>query len=69
MTGSAGKYKQISQFSILQAYRPLLAGWLDTYIRYRLFGTEYDPMEGELVGIIGSVPTHQSARSDHSSRS
>jgi type III restriction enzyme len=47
MTGSAGKYKQISQFPILQAYRPLLAGWLDTYIRHRLFGTEYNPMEGE----------------------
>src|SRR6185437_5053872 len=28
-------------------YRPLLAGWLDTYIRHRLFGAEYDPMEGE----------------------
>lgn len=31
----------------MQAYRPLLAGWLDTYIRYRLFGTTYDPMDGE----------------------
>ena len=27
-----------SQFPILQAYRPLLTGWIDTYIRQRLFG-------------------------------
>ena len=47
MTGSASKYKSISQYPILQAYRPLLTGWLDTYIRSRIFRTEFDPIDGE----------------------
>ena len=47
MTTSAKKYREISQFPILQSYRPLLLGWLDTYIRKRMFGTSFDPLEGE----------------------
>lgn len=47
MTSSQAKYNQISQFPILQAYRPLLTGWLDTYIRERLFGQPFDPMDDE----------------------
>lgn len=47
MTSSAGKYKEISQFPILQAYRPLLTGWLDGYIRGRMFGQTFNPLEGE----------------------
>ena len=47
LTQSAGKYKEISQYPILQAYRPMLAGWLDTYIRHRLFAGEFDPLSGE----------------------
>ncbi|PDP86572.1 restriction endonuclease subunit R [Glycomyces fuscus] len=47
LTSSAGKYKEISQYPILQAYKPLLTGWLDTYIRRRLFGREFNPLEGE----------------------
>ena len=47
LTSSAGKYKEISQYPILQAYKPLLTGWLDTYIRHRLFGQEFDPLENE----------------------
>ena len=47
LTSSAGKYKAISQFPILQAYKPLLTGWLDTYIRHRLFEGEFDPLEAE----------------------
>lgn len=47
LTSSAGKYKEISQFPVLQAYKPLLAGWLDTYIRHRLFGGEFAPLDGE----------------------
>jgi type III restriction enzyme len=47
LTSSAGKYKEISQYPILQAYKPLLAGWLDTYIRHRLFGREFDPLDAE----------------------
>jgi type III restriction enzyme len=47
LTSSAGKYKEISQYPILQAYKPLLAGWLDSYIRHRLFGREFDPLDAE----------------------
>ena len=47
ITSSAGKYKQISQFPILQAYRPLLTGWLDSYIRNRLFSQLFDPLAEE----------------------
>jgi type III restriction enzyme len=47
ITSSAGKYKEISQFPILLAYKPLLTGWLDTYIRRRMFSQEFDPLDGE----------------------
>jgi type III restriction enzyme len=47
LTSSAGKYKEISQYPILQAYKPMLAGWLDTYIRRRLFGEDFDPLASE----------------------
>lgn len=47
LTSSAGKYKEISHYPILQAYKPLLTGWLDTYIRHRMFSQEFDPLGGE----------------------
>lgn len=47
LTRSAKQYKEISQFPALQAYKPLLTGWLDTYIRCRLFGQDFDPLAGE----------------------
>ncbi|MFF5413781.1 DEAD/DEAH box helicase family protein [Streptomyces albidoflavus] len=47
LTTSAGKYKEISQYPILQAYKPLLTGWLDTYIRRRMFNQDFDPLEQE----------------------
>lgn len=47
LTSSAGKYKEISQYPILQAYKPMLTGWLDTYIRHRLFGQSFDPLANE----------------------
>jgi type III restriction enzyme len=47
LTSSAGKYKSNSQYPILQAFRPLLTGWLDVYIRERLFDGAFDPLEGE----------------------
>ncbi|MGQ2915234.1 DEAD/DEAH box helicase family protein [Microbacterium aurantiacum] len=47
MTTSAKKYREISQFPILQSYRPLLLGWIDTYIRKRMFDAAFDPLEGE----------------------
>jgi len=47
MTKSQSKYNENAKFPILQAYRPLLTGWLDTYIRYRLFNQDFDPLAGE----------------------
>lgn len=47
MTSSAKKYNSASQFPLLQVYRPSLTGWLDTYIRNRLFDQTMDPLEDE----------------------
>lgn len=47
MTKSQSKYNENTKFPILQAYRPLLTGWLDSYIRHRLFGQEFDPLAEE----------------------
>ncbi|WP_031025879.1 MULTISPECIES: DEAD/DEAH box helicase family protein [Streptomyces] len=47
LTSSAGKYKEISQYPIMQAYKPLLTGWLNTYIRSRMFKQEFDPLADE----------------------
>lgn len=47
MTKSQSKYNDNAKFPILQAYRPLLTGWLDSYIRHRLFGQEFDPLGEE----------------------
>lgn len=47
MTKSQSKYNENAKFPILQAYRPLLTGWLDMYIRARLFGQEFDPLAEE----------------------
>ncbi len=47
MTKSQSKYNENTKFPILQAYRPLLTGWLDTYIRHRLFDQEFDPLADE----------------------
>lgn len=47
ITKSAAKFKSVSQYPILQAHRPLVLGWLDSYIRGRLFGREFNPHEGE----------------------
>ena len=47
MTKSQSKYNENAKFPILQAYRPLLTGWLDSYIRHRLFGQEFGEPLGE----------------------
>jgi type III restriction enzyme len=47
ITRSAKQYSAASQFPMLQTYRPLLASWLDIYIRERLFGETMDPLEDE----------------------
>ena len=47
ITKSAKQYSEISKFPMLQAFRPQLTGWLDTYIRQRLFGQTIDPLGDE----------------------
>lgn len=47
MTKSAKQYQAIARFPLLQAYRPLLTGWIDTYIRQRLFAQPLDPLVDE----------------------
>lgn len=47
ITKSAKQYAEVARFPFLQAYRPLLTGWLDTYIRHRLFGQDLDPLDDE----------------------
>ncbi len=47
MTKSQSKFNENAKFPILQAYRPLLTGWLDTYIRHRLFEQEFNPLVDE----------------------
>jgi type III restriction enzyme len=47
ITKSAKQYQANAKFPLLQAYRPLLAGWIDTYIRGRLFAQAFDPMIDE----------------------
>ncbi len=47
ITKSAKNYSQAAQFPLLQAYRPLLTGWIDDYVRLRLFDEAFDPLEDE----------------------
>jgi type III restriction enzyme len=47
ITKSAKQYGDISRYPFLQAYRPLLTGWIDAYIRGKLFGEPIDPLADE----------------------
>ncbi|HLI32636.1 MAG TPA: DEAD/DEAH box helicase family protein [Solirubrobacteraceae bacterium] len=60
ITRSAKQYSEISRFPFLQTYRPMLTGWLDTYIRRRLFDGEVDPLYDEnwRVLLIDDVAKH-----------
>ncbi|UYM06080.1 DEAD/DEAH box helicase family protein [Solicola gregarius] len=60
ITKSAAKFKSASQYPILQAHQPMVLGWLDTYIRRRLFGRDFDPHEGEnwRVLMVDDVAQH-----------
>ncbi|PTW90832.1 type III restriction enzyme [Microbacteriaceae bacterium MWH-Ta3] len=62
------QFKQVTEYPILQAYRPLIIRWLDTYIRNRYFGAQFDPLadenwrvllvEGvaeEIAGVFGTI--------------
>jgi type III restriction enzyme len=47
ITKSARTYNQLSQYPALQVSLPALTGWIDTYIRHRLFGQEFEPLINE----------------------
>lgn len=47
ITKSAKQYRENSRFPLLHAHRPLLAAWIDTYIRQRLFDQVFDPLDDE----------------------
>jgi type III restriction enzyme len=43
----SNRYAEMRNLPIMQAYRPQLVGWLDAYIRNRLFGEKLDPLANE----------------------
>ncbi len=43
-TKSQTKYNEITAFPVLQVFKPLLLGWINEYIRTRLFGRAFDPL-------------------------
>jgi len=47
ITRSSKVYANQSQYPYMQANKPQLAAWIDTYIRQRLFGEKVDPLEDE----------------------
>lgn len=47
MTTSAKKYGSLAEYPLLQAFRPEILGWIDTYIRNRFFGRVIDPLADE----------------------
>ncbi|MES1170103.1 MAG: restriction endonuclease subunit R, partial [Leifsonia sp.] len=42
-----GQYTRTAQYPILQTFKPLIVGWIDLYVRTRLFAGPFDPMDGE----------------------
>ena len=51
------QYNSISKYPIMQTHKAVIAGWIDRYIRERLFGAPFDPFENEnwRVLLIGDV--------------
>lgn len=51
------QYNGISKYPIMQTHKAVIAGWIDRYIRERLFGQAFDPFEEEnwRVLLIGDV--------------
>ncbi|MGB3327893.1 MAG: DEAD/DEAH box helicase family protein [Thermomicrobiales bacterium] len=64
ITKSARSYNQATQFPGLQISLPLLTGWIDTYIRERLFDQPFEPLEDEQwrVLLLDDVAQHISGR-------
>lgn len=47
LTRSAKTYSEITKYPFLQVHQPLLTAWVDSYIRQRLFGRPFNPLENE----------------------
>ena len=47
VTGSSNVFANISEFPYLQVNLPVLAGWVDEFIRHRLFDGHFNPQEDE----------------------
>lgn len=60
LTASSKVFANKSSFPYLQVNKPQLAGWIDTYIRRRLFGGSFNPMEDEnwRLLLIDAVTEH-----------
>lgn len=54
---SAKQFSAMTKYPVMQTHKPLIAGWIDQYIRQRLFGEPFDPFEGEnwRVLLIGDI--------------
>lgn len=51
------QYNSMSKYPIMQTHKAVIAGWIDRYIRERLFGVPFDPFEHEgwRVLLVGDV--------------
>lgn len=60
LTKSARSFNQATQFPGLQVNRAFLTGWIDTYIRERLFNQPFEPLEAEnwRVLLLDDVARH-----------
>ena len=47
MTKSAKTYSELSRFPFLQVQLPILTGWIDEYVRHKLFDKPFDPLAEE----------------------
>jgi len=60
ITRSSKVYANQSQYPYMQANKPQLAAWVDTYIRRRLFNENFDPLDDEnwRVLLVDTVTEH-----------
>lgn len=60
LTRSAKAYRDATRFPHLQVHLPLLTAWIDTFIRQRLFGEVFDPLDEEnwRVLLLDDVALH-----------
>lgn len=47
VTRSSKKFREVSRYPFLQVNLPQLTGWIDAYVRGRLFEGAFDPMDDE----------------------